>query len=345
MRQWAGVVVKDLPRYLRLLSPRDSPAYLQVRNRDERLIPAPEGPGFRCDWRWSSELHAPKFLPALGRWLMARSLRDHPIEMAVTSPWAEAPDVSFIIGHRGESRLPHLLATLASLAGQRNARLECLVVEQDAESTLRAHLPSWVRHVHTPPPQPQMPYCRSWAFNVGAQQARGRILVLHDNDMLAPQDYAACLLSHFEKGVDVANLTRFIFYLDDAQTGALFALRDRVPALTPAVITQNVEGGGTVAISREAFARIGGMDESFVGWGGEDNEFWERAQTLRHWSYGYLPMVHLHHAAQPGKQNPRNQTAIHYELLSRVSPAERIARLRSAPRGAMAGPQGWPPTS
>ena len=39
---------------------------------------------------------------------------------------------------------------------------------------------------------------------------------------------------------------------------------------------QNLEGGGSVAVDRAAFFAIGGFDEAFVGWGGEDNEFWER---------------------------------------------------------------------
>ncbi len=91
---------------------------------------------------------------------------------------------------------------------------------------------------------------------------------------------------------------------------------------------QNAEAGGSLAMTRTAFLAIGGYDESFVGWGGEDNEFWERAHTRRVWPYGYLPMVHLWHSAQPRKTDSDNPTLRRYEALSRISVDERIAALR-----------------
>ena len=39
--------------------------------------------------------------------------------------------------------------------------------------------------------------------------------------------------------------------------------------------------GGTIALEREAYFEIGGYDECFVGWGGEDNEFFQRCQTTK----------------------------------------------------------------
>jgi hypothetical protein len=187
-----------------------------------------------------------------------------------------------------------------------------------------------------------MAYCRSWAFNVAARHARSGVLVLHDNDMLVPRDYAACLLSHFRAGFEAVNLKRFVFYLTEAHTGGIFAQQLGLADRAPLAVTQNLEGGGSAAITREAYERIGGMDESFVGWGGEDNEWWERAQTLRVWPYAYLPIVHLWHAAQPGKQEADHPTLRHYQALSAIAPAERIARLRRHPGGDMAGPRGWP---
>ena len=80
-------------------------------------------------------------------------------------------------------------------------------------------------------------------------------------------------------------------------------------------------------MARTAFLAIGGYDESFVGWGGEDNEFWERAHTRRVWPYGYLPIVHLWHAAQPRKTDPDNPTVRHYEKLSGTPIEDRVAEL------------------
>ena len=67
-----------------------------------------------------------------------------------------------------------------------------------------------------------MPYSRAWAFNVGAREAGGRILVFHDNDILAPARYAAELVRVMARGYQVARLQRFVFYLSAADSARMF---------------------------------------------------------------------------------------------------------------------------
>jgi hypothetical protein len=343
-RKLLGVLLRDVPVYVPALL-RGGDAYLTIRNRHERLSAAPQGAGFRCEWQWASDLHAPKVMPLLGRELMRRALAVHPVRLAdaMAAPKTTAPEICFVIGHRGVDRLPHLLSTLRTIAAQERVGVECIVVEQDAVSRLTGQLPSWVRLIHTPPPTPEMPYCRSWTFNVAARQACAPILVLHDNDMLVPVDYAAHIVSLARAGYEVMNPKRFIFYLSHGHTEAYLAGRSGLLGAPPEVIVQNLEAGGSVAITREAFERIGGMDESFIGWGGEDNEFWERAATLQVWTWGSLPIVHLWHAAQIGKQDSENQTAQHYRALAHITPLDRIRRLRHTARGQSSGPAGVRP--
>ena len=340
-RTLVGVVLKDLPLYLPALA-RAGEAYLAIRNREERLELGPGRHGYRCDWKWTSELHAPKVIPALGLALMRKALAAHPIKLSdrrvLNSP--AAPQVSFVIGHRGTQRLPHLLATLRSIAAQVEVQVEAIIVEQDIESTLGLHVPDWVRVVHTPPPS-QMPYSRSWAFNVGVQEARGRVLVLHDNDMLVPVDYAVEITRRVAAGYEVVNAKRFIFYLSSQHSEALLSDEANLLGHPPESVVQNLEGGGSVAITRSAYEAVGGMDESFVGWGGEDNEFWERAQTRRAWTWGTMPIIHLWHAAQSGKRDSSFATAIRYRNLSAVSPLARIHALLDSPGGQRCGPAGY----
>jgi hypothetical protein len=333
-----------MPVYLAAFARRGD-AYLAVRNRAERLTSGPDGKGLRCEWQWTSELHAPKIFPALGRHLMRLALAQHPVKQDAEPPSAtgDRPQVSFLIGHRGVSRLPHLLATLKSIAAQTGATVECIVVEQESAGQLGPRLPGWVRLIQTPPPTQDMPYCRSWAFNVGARSARADVLVLHDNDMMVPADYAAQIVARVALGYQVLNLKRFVFYLTKAHSEAFFAHTADLPDASPAAIVQNLEAGGSVAITRAGFDLIGGMDESFVGWGGEDNEFWERAQTLRAWTWGFLPLIHLWHAAQPGKRQADYPTAKLYRQVGLIHAQERIQRLRRARQGELQGPCGWSP--
>jgi len=300
---------------------------MRLCNRNESLAPAADGTGFKCDWQWTSELDAPRFLPSLGTALMRRALRDHPIHRAAAPAPSAHPQASFVIGHRGLARLPHLLATLESIAGQAQARVECIVVEQDNEPFIAGSLPAWVQYVHTPLRDRTMPFSRAWAFNEGVRHARSDTLILHDNDMLVPQDYAATVLQRMAQGFDVVNSKRFVFYLTEAHTRAIFEAGSPLTAEAPLAIVQNLEGGGSIGIRLEAYRAIGGFDEAFVGWGGEDVEFWERAGTRRLWPYASLPIVHLWHSAQPGKHTPDSPNLRLYHERARIDPRQRVQRL------------------
>jgi GT2 family glycosyltransferase len=276
--------------------------------------------------------------PSLGRRLQDRALAEWPPAFAAEpdpSGGGPAPEVSFVVGHRGLDRVPHLRRVLASIAGQTGARVECVVVEQSAQPELAGRVPEWVSVVHTPAPT-GMPYSRAWAFNVGARAAGGALLAFHDNDMIVPARYAAELLAVRRLGYEVMNLKRFVFYLGERETARVL---DGEPiAGPPERVIQNLEGGGSVAIDRDAFFAIGGFDESFVGWGGEDNEFWERAAVRAVWPWGYLPLVHLYHAEQPEKRMSDRRTAALLEERSRIAPEERVGELRARAFGRPQGP-------
>lgn len=329
LRERLGVWVKDRWRYERALR-GPSPAYLALANRRERLEPAPDGLGWACEWRFTSVLHAPGVQSGLGSRLLRRCLADAPIARcsSPSHPLApgEIPQLTVLIGHRGEQRLPLLLATLASLAAQREVRMECLVVEQDDEPRIASALPAWVRHVHAPPLAPGAPYNRSHTFNVGARHARGRVLLLHDNDMLVPEGYGQRVLERIDRGFEVINPKRFVFYLDQKASEAV--LRGGSPTDGSAgTIVQNLEAGGSMAILSDTYRAIGGMDETFVGWGGEDNEFWDRCRTRPTWIWGYEPIVHLWHDSQPHKLRSDNPNLIRARELMALPAATRIAAL------------------
>jgi hypothetical protein len=341
LRQKLGVILKDWPRFEWNLRGLQAPGlkaghWSRICNRDEVIRAAPRLEGVGCLWKWTSDLHACKVFPALGARLMERALADWPISFADEPPSrTDQPEVSFIIGHRGLARLPHLLLTLKTVAAQRDAAIECIIVEQSAEPEVESFLPAWTRYAHTPLAAPGMPYSRSWAFNVGARMARGKLLVLHDNDLLAPRHYAAQLARRHWQGYEVINLKRFIFYLAEAQSAKLFSAEASALQSAPETVMQNAEGGGSLGVGRDAYFAIGGFDESFVGWGGEDNEFWERAATRSVWSYGYLPLVHLWHAPQPDKLIEQRGTAELFDERSAIPVDERIVELLARKRAAL----------
>lgn len=293
LRQQVGALLYDWPRFRRSLRGGRWPL---MHNRNERITAGARG--VRCEWRFTSDLHIAKVFPALGGRLFDAAFTEWPIVLRET-PEArnEVPDVSFVIGHRGRARLPHLLLTLRSIAGQESVPFECIVVEQDAAPAIEWDLPSWVRYLFT---ESHDDYNRAAAFNAGARLARGRVLILHDNDIVVPAAYAAKAQVRVVGGFSFADLKRFLFYLDEEQTQRAFASGVMAPAGISTVM-QNAQGG-SIAAEREAYFAIGGFDDAFVGWGGEDNDFWDRAATTnRADHFGLLPMIHLHHPPQGGK--------------------------------------------
>ena len=328
LREHLGVWLKDRLRYERRLRSRSN-AYLGLANRSEQLSAAPDGSGYACQWRYTSRLHATGIQPQLGVRLLRRCLADAPIARRPAPPsLGGTPEISVLIGHRGTERLPLLLATLESLAAQEGVRLECVVIEQDGEPSIAAALPSWVRHVHAPLPAAEAPYNRSHTFNVGARHARAPVLLLHDNDMLVPRGYATRILERIRGGYEVVNPKRFIFYLSRIHSREILEGAAAFDERPPEAIVQNLEAGGSMAITRATYEDIGGMDEGFVGWGGEDNEFWDRCLTRPTWIWGYEPIVHLWHRSQPLKEESDNPNLARWRLAMKRSPAERIAALR-----------------
>lgn len=317
-----GALLYDVPRLVR--TTRRPRGWVAMRNRNERLTL--DDRGARCQWQYTSELHIANVFPRAGARLMAKAFADWPIVLRDAPVSAGKPEVSFVIGHRGLARLPHLLATLRSIAGQRNAPVECVVIEQSERREIEAALPPWVRYVHTP--TSEVAYNRSWTLNEGARAASGQVLILHDNDMICPADYASETLARAREGSSFLQLKRFTFYLDEFETNRVFATGE-VRTDLPSTVVQNLHGA-SIAVTRDAYFEIGGFDESFVGWGGEDNEFWDRAETTgRVYGFGYLPFLHLWHAPQPAKQLGNDAPAVRrWHELQNVPAAERIRRLR-----------------
>jgi GT2 family glycosyltransferase len=324
LKEYLGVIILDFPRYFKYLNGNNLD-WIFLCNRIDELLRYPTDVGVLCNWQWSRSLHAPQLFPFLGKMLMKKALREFSIEFAKSPSHNSSvePDISFIIGHRGLQRLPHLLQTLQSIASQENIKFECLVVEQSSQPEVKEHLPAWVRYIHDP--YENNAYNRSRTFNIGFSHAKGKLLVLHDNDMAVPTCYGQFLLQKFTEGYEVINLKRFIFYLSNLSTEMFFEEKINLDQATIDSIVQNLEAGGSIAIGREAYRSIGGFDEEFVGWGGEDLEFWERCLTRNVWNYTFLPIVHFWHYSQPEKNSKKDTAAMKlYRTKSLVNPLQRV---------------------
>ena len=329
-----GVIARDLPRYLGALSRSgvghrsDPDGWISLCNRIERVIPDTGGPGVTCDWQWGSELHAPKVLPSLGRRLLGAALAEWPVHFADQPVVAsDSPKISFVFAHGGEDRLPQLQRTIRSIYAQSEVPCECIVVDQ-SPIPLIAKLPSPIVYRHLAKDGVPPGWHKAWAYNLGARVAKGSIIVFHDGDVCVPTAYASELVGAVEyRGFAAASLQRLLFYLGESETIAVESA-DSIPLdLTPTLSYQNWKGG-TIAVARDAFMALGGFDEGFVDWGGEDDEFYDRCGSLRHCRSGYLPFVHLWHPPQADRKssvNPNIADVLPWRLS--LPAAERVREL------------------
>lgn len=310
LRDMPGVVLRDLPRYRRQLHAPSSGSsgWLVLGNRGDRLLAAEAGMGVRCDWRDGTALHAPMVWPSLGHWLMQRALAEWPIALSPERPPAQAealPEFTFVFAHAGIARLPQLLTTIRSIRAMTDCRLEILVIDQGTEP-VGAYLPAGVHYRHLDTGQLTPGWYKAWAYNVGARMARAPRLVFHDGDICVPRAYACELTRVFELGYEAASLQRFLFYLGPQDAPSASLAGAWTPTRAPTLVYQHWKGG-TIAILREAFLSIGGFDEGFVDWGGEDDEFFDRCGSLRHCRDAYLPFLHLWHAPQSDRRQADNR--------------------------------------
>jgi hypothetical protein len=184
-----------------------------------------------------------------------------------------APAGSVVVPFRadpGGLRRRNLDVVLAWLA---DLPVSVVVAEQDATSTLIGSLQPGVVHVHVPG---SGPFAKAAACNAGFFATTSPVVAFVDADiLLRPGPFLACL-DRCGEGVGAIRPFGWLVELDAEQSRAV-AETGRFPHVPPAPAS-DARGtelipfcGGAFMIRREAYEAADGMDEAFIGWGGEDD--------------------------------------------------------------------------
>lgn len=293
-------------------------------NRHERIGADEVSSGRVCFWEYSSQLTVARLTPEIGGRLLTHCMKEWPVSFTPSSDAMPrtTPDISVIVGVRGTARTAQFQGCLASLRAQRNVAHEVIVVEQSWTREYHELVPNDVVYIHQQATHPDMPYNRSWALNMGARAARGKVIVLHDADMVVPRDFCRAILDRMTDGVDALRLPRFIFYLDEPTSS--YTQQSLALPQAPRVDTIVQNTRTPIAVTTDAYESVGGHDEAFYGWGAEDDEFMDRLRT-RNVAEGALPIVHLWHPVAPNRLGDRNEPLI--DQRRNITPADRIAEL------------------
>lgn len=290
--------------------------WIDLCNRKETLIRNKGCKGRICNWEDTSQLTVCRVFPEVGARLLRRCLIEWPIKFADKRDGNmenDSPDVSIILAVAGEDRLPQFQLCLKTLYTQSECSLEVIVVEQSWKQLIHKYCPDWIQYYHAPSTSPDMPFNKSWAMNIGASKAKADYLIFHDADILAPTRYVRTIVDLFNSGFEAARLPRLVFYLNRSETEALYKVgRIEDIKYIPEVV-QNCRGI-SLAIHKRSYWEIGGHDESFYGWGGEDDEMLSRVNMLKYYPGGFLPFVHLWHSFAHNKTRDRNKQYLEERL-------------------------------
>jgi hypothetical protein len=189
--------------------------------------------------------------------------------------------VPFRDRNTGGRRARNLLACLRALHDQDYPRdlYQVTVVETDVEPQWRDMiLPHCDHYVFA---QRSGSFNKSWAVNVGVVNTGdgAEVLAVLDADVLCDRQFITRNVARFQVRGTGGHLThRDMFCLDPAATS--YAIRARVIDGQAELSMDRLRGfllrrppGACVWTRAELYLRIGGMDERFEGWGGEDNDF------------------------------------------------------------------------
>ncbi|MEH7096961.1 galactosyltransferase-related protein [Neobacillus vireti] len=123
------------------------------------------------------------------------------------------------------------------------------------------------------------------AVNLAAKKAKGKILVIADADVIYDRKLIVKSLDLLNKGASWVVPFTEVYNVEKEGTERLIKTSPNLINIRPNECTKSdwlYEGfaGKLFVIPRENFDAVGGFDERFIGWGGEDDAFSHAVRTL-----------------------------------------------------------------
>ena len=198
---------------------------------------------------------------------------------------------TYIIAYKHSAdRLQNLRRVLDWINGFGN--VEVIVVEQDKHSKI-SHLNFKAKHIFT---KSNMPFNKSWAFNVGIKNSTSNLIVFGDSDLIMePNQFITALnsMSQYEM------VNPYNTVIDLTQQESTSPLEQMIQINRPGRGETDIQKvplcGGICLFRKEAIMRIGGWNEDFWSWGGEDDFQSIKVKQLLSYTELQAKCYHLYH--------------------------------------------------
>jgi hypothetical protein len=152
--------------------------------------------------------------------------------------------------------------------------------------------------------------------NIGVRLTRSKFVHFHDCDLMVPKDFYSKMLSEIIKKEAIQCFRkRRVNYLHETQSKKIFDGEDPKTFIengTNYRIGNEGAPGGSIALTRDLFEKIGGFDAHlFWSYSIEDAFFWKKMETKELIGEVDVEMYHLWHPPAYGK-NPQERTERKY---------------------------------
>lgn len=240
------------------------------------------------------------------------------------TPASIVPAITCIIPFRDIGRSQAISLVIDNIRAQRFPCVQIIAVEEDDTSKLTLDWP--IDHLFV---KSGTAFNKSAAFNAAVAASLYENLVLHDADMLVQGDYfkkVARALSTNESCI----LASHVYYLDESYSQQVISKR-KLDARVQCQRRIDYFEGGSLACTKQAYWKIGGFNEEFVGYGCEDTDFYARLSGGSKWLEDrHIGLIHLAHPRTDGWVGFHEKNKQTEQNLLKLTVAQRIDLQRAS---------------
>lgn len=214
--------------------------------------------------------------------------------------------ISYIINHKSNSKeRSSNLNFVCKWIKNKFKDLELIVVEQTPSIKIDDLTLNYIDKLISFENKSQ--FKRSLGFNIGYKNCNldSEIFIFGDNDIIFSSESFFECLKFTESTKGTASPYKEILNLERGCEKNIHPDKEIIFDY----INENIRGGyagGVIFVHKKSFEKVGGWDERFIGWGGEDNHFEEKLKNLNvpMFSFEKYPAYHLYHEVSDNSTNP-----------------------------------------
>lgn len=232
------------------------------------------------------------------------------------------PEVTYVVPFRNTNREQCIHTVINNIRAQKFPVIHIIMTEQDAGNNLDISHVQPVIHLLAADNRTTL-FNKSRAFNVGVSQAATDRIILHDADMVVPDNYTQEIYQVLEE-YEACHIGQNVLYADPKSTTRICETR----TVDETVKLNRVVGyfeGGSLACTRQVYWRVGGFCEDFWGYGVEDCEFYARVSNTTRWLEDRkLNLLHLEHGRAQNWNDHHKENINRGKKLQKLSVHKRI---------------------